>query len=299
MDSWLIFALLAPVLWGFSNVLDAAIHRNFVKNDSAMTVFLALTRLPFIIAFFIITGFKIPPVQAIIFMVIGGVLWMFPFVFYYKALEFEEPSRVVLLMQTAPIFVLIISFFAINETLTIYQLLAFVFIIVGGVFAAIKKLEGIWRFSRAFWLVIFATFLWAASDVIFKKFEPEFFTFLSAFAFYFLGSFLVAPLMLIGQRSRKKILASFSGLPHRAWKMLIIDQISGISGSLTFAYALTLGKASLTSALISIQPVIVILFSIILSRFIKEVITEDLSKTTLIFKGASLLFIIAGLWFLS
>lgn len=298
MNSWLIFALFAPVLWGFSNVLDAAIRRNFVKNDSAMTFFLALTRLPFIIVFFIITGFKIPPVQAVIFMLIGGVFWMLPFIFYYKALEFEEPSRVVLLMQTAPIFVLLISFFAINETLTAYQLLAFVLIIVGGVFAAIKKLKGIWRFSKAFWLVIFATFLWAASDVIFKKFEPEFFTFLNGFAFYFLGSFLAAPLLLAVSPDRGKILKSFSGLPRRAWTLLITDQISGISGSLTFAYALTLGKASLTSALISIQPIVVILFSIILSRFIKEVILEDLSKTTLIFKGASLLFILAGLLFL-
>ncbi|MBI4994875.1 DMT family transporter [Candidatus Peregrinibacteria bacterium] len=142
MNTWLIFALLAPVFWGFSNVLDAAIRREFVKNDSAMTVFLAASRLPFIIAFFLIVGVKIPPIQAVIFMIIGGALWMFPFIFYYKALEFEEPSRVVLLMLTAPIFVLSISFFAINETLTIYQLLAFILIIVGGVFAAIKKLEG-------------------------------------------------------------------------------------------------------------------------------------------------------------
>lgn len=295
MDSWLIFALLAPVLWGFSNVLDAAIRRNFVKNDSAMTVFLALTRLPFIIAFFLIAGAKIPPTQAIIFIIIGGILWMLPFIFYYKALEFEEPSRVVLLMQTAPIFVLIISFFAIGETLAIYQLSAFILIIIGGIFAAIKRLQGIWKFSRAFWLILLASALWAASDVIFKKFEPEFFGFLSAFAFYFLGSFLTAPLLLIAPPNREKIFKSFSGLPARAWTLLIIDQISGISGSLSFAYALTLGKASLTSVIISIQPLFVILFSMILAKFIKEIAAEDLSKTTLIFKGASLLFILAGL----
>lgn len=295
MNSWLVFALLAPILWAFSNVLDCVIRREFVKNDSAMTAFLALTRLPFIIIFLIATGAKMPAGEALIFMIIGGVLWMFPFIFYYKAIEFEEPSRVVLLMQTAPIFILLISFFAINETLTIYQFLAFILIVAGGIFAAIKRLEGIWRFSRAFWLVIFATFLWAVSDVIFKAFAPDFSGFLNAMAFYLLGSFLVAPIMLLAKSSREKICKSFSGLPSRAWKFLIIDQISGIGGTFAFAYALTLGKASLTSALISIQPLVVILFGVILSKFIKEVATEDLSKTTLILKGASLLFIVAGL----
>ena len=169
MNTWLIFALLAPVLWGFSNVLDCAIRREFVKNDTAITFFLAATRLPLLIIFFIIIGFEIPPINAVFFILLGGMMWMFPYILYYKAIEFEEPSRVILVMQTAPIFVLSISFFAIGETLTFYQLLAFILIITGGVLASIKKMEGIWRFSRAFWLLILATFLWAASDVIFKK----------------------------------------------------------------------------------------------------------------------------------
>ena len=299
MNTWLIFALLAPVLWGFSNVLDCAIRREFVKNDTAITFFLAATRLPILIVFFIIIGFEIPPINAVFFILLGGMMWMSPYILYYKAIEFEEPSRVVLVMQTAPIFVLSISFFAIGETLAFYQLLAFILIIIGGILASIKKLEGIWRFSRAFWMLILATFLWAVSDVIFKKFEPEFNGFLSALTFYFLGSFLTAPLMLAIPTAREKILKSFSGLPSRAWTLLIIDQILGISGSFAFAYALTLGKASLTSAIISIQPLIVILFSLLLSRFIKEVTAEDLSKTTLIFKGASLLFIVSVLVILS
>ena len=131
MNSWLLFALLTPVLWGFANVMDSAIRRNYVKNDFAMSWFLGITRIPFIIAFFAMDRFSLPSAPLAIGMLIAGVFWLAPFSFYYKALEFEETSRVVLLIQMIPVFVLLLGFFVIGERLTALQAAAFVFLLLG------------------------------------------------------------------------------------------------------------------------------------------------------------------------
>ena len=296
MNNWLIFALLPPILWGFTNVLDSALRKNFIKSDFALTWFVAFTRLPFVILFFLISGFYIPDITSVLLMLIGGILWTYPpMILYFKAMETEDASRISLLMQLVPVFTLLIAFFALGEVLTINQGLAFVILIIGGIFASLKKTEKNWHFSKAFLLIGIAGFLWATSDVLFKKLETVFPDFLSAFAFFFLGSFLASMFMLMHADGRSKVLNHFTILSKRGWIMIIATQTLGIIGSISFAYALTLGKASLTAVMIGIQPLFALGFGLILAQFIKEIHREDLSKKTLLLKGLSFVLIIVGL----
>ena len=259
---------------------------------------MAFLRLPFVIVFFLAFGIEIPSISVILFMFLAGVLWTFPFVFYYKAIEHEDPSRIALLMQLVPLFTLLIAFFAIQETLTAHQTIAFVFLITGGGIAAIKRLEGVWHFSKAFFLMLLATFLWASSDVLFKKFELSFSSFFTAFGIYFFGSFLISVIMLSHPHGRKKVLKHFTKLPLRGWLMIVSTAVAGVAGSITFAYALTLGKASLTSVMIGVQPLFVLGLGLVLAPFIREIRKEDLSKRALLVKGISFALILAGLVFL-
>ena len=296
MSTWLIFSILAPCLWGLSNVIDGAVRRHYVKHDMAMTWFLSATRLPVIIVFFLVFSVKIPAnTSNLLFMLLGGILWIFPFVFYYKAVEFEEISRIALLGQMTPIFVALISYFALNEVLTLNQWLAFILILTAGTIASLNKTEGKWRFSKAFWLLMLATFMWASSDVIFKKFEPGFNGFFSAFFFYFCGSFLLAIFMPLMKKSRAVLAKYFLKKDSKMWTLLILDQIFGISGSMAFAYALTLGKASLTAVFIGTQPLFAFIFGLILIRFVPEVTRESVSRRSLVIKGISFVLIIIGL----
>jgi drug/metabolite transporter (DMT)-like permease len=296
MNNWLLFSILAPCCWAFSNVLDGAVRRHYIKHDMAMTWFISLTRLPVIIIFLLIFNVKIPINSSdLLFMILGGALWILPYVFHYKAVEFEEISRIALLGQMIPIFVVFISYFALNEILTANQWLSFILIFSAGIIASLHKVEGNWRLSKAFWLILTATFMWAASDVIFKKFEPGFDDFLSAFFFYFCGSFSLAVVMPFFPKSRAVISQYFFKKDLKMWGLLILDQIFGISGSMAFAYALTIGKASLTAVLIGTQPLFAFIFGLILIRFIPEVVKENLSRRAIIIKSLSFVMIIIGL----
>jgi drug/metabolite transporter (DMT)-like permease len=299
MNNWLFFALSGPILWALGNVMDGTLRRNFIKNEMALTWLSAIGRLPFVILLFSVTGFNLPPIHIVLMMAVVGFFWTLPMFFYYKAMEIEkDTSRVSLLVQLVPIFTLPSAYLIVHERLTAFQGVAFIFLIIAGALAGIKRMMGKWHMSKAFFLITLSCFLWAFSDVLFKKLEPLFANYLSAFTIYFLGGFLVSTIILFIPKGRKTIFKSIAGLPRKAWIMVFVSLMSGIIGGLSFNYALTLGKASLTSVLMGVQPLMVIVLGIVLRLFIKDISKEDLSINALIFKGLSFLFLIGGLIFL-
>ncbi len=293
---WLISAVLAPTFWALTNVLDSSVRKNFIKDDLTMTWLGGLMDLPMVLIFLWLGGFEIPTLNSFIGMVISGALWVFPIVLYFKALENDEASRVALLFQLLPLWTLIVAFGVLGETLSTSQFIAFFLIVTGGGLAAVKKTEGKWHFSKSIIFIGLATLLWAISDVFFKKFETDFSNFYSAFAIYFLAGFLTAFGMYLHARHKKKATTHLKNVPKKAWIMLATGVVSANIGLFTFAYALTLKESSLTAVIVGIQPLLVFLFGWILSKFIKEIQKETLSKESMLTKGSALVIILLGLW---
>ncbi len=293
---WIFFALISPFLWAFTNILDSSIRRRYIKNDYFMMWTSAILRLPIVIFLFLIYGVEFPGLITAFGMLFAGILWTSMFVPYLKALEFEEPSRVALFLQMGSIFSLILAYFLLGEFLDIKQSFAFILIFVGGIFAAIKYFENIWHFSKAFWLILFASFFWSASDVLFKLFSFNFSSFISAFSWFILGSFLTGFIVFFIPKIRKNILSfKISSIPLRGWIMQCVTVFIGIIGSLTFAYALTLGKVALTSVLVQTQPLFVLVFTLLLSRIFTDIDREDITLKALLFKFLSFVVITCGL----
>lgn len=297
MNTWLFFALTAPFLWGMTNLADAAIRRHFVKNDLAFNWFAAASRLPLLLVLFWWGWPWVFPSPAnVLLLLAGGFLWMAPTWLYFKAIHFEEPSRVALLLQLVPLFTLPFAFLLLGEKLAGGEIGAFALLILGGIFAAMKRFEGRWHLSKALPLMALAIALWSFSDVLFKKIEPAFPDFFTAFTVYLLGSFLFCVPFMITRKKREETFGHFKNLPLRAWVLLVGTQAAGIGGSAAFAYALTLGKASLTTVLIGLQPLFVFGIGLLLKSWVIEIPREDLSGSSLFWKSLSLALVLAGLW---
>ena len=299
MNTWLLFSLLGPMFWAMTNPLDAALRRYFVKDEIALTWFLTLFRFVLAVILFFIFGDIVEFNWGLVALFTAGTLWTLPLYFYFRALEFEEPSRVALFNQVLPVFVLLIAWFFIGEMLSANQLFAFGLIFIGGILAAFKRINKKWHISQAFPLIIFAAFLWASSDVMFKHFSAQFPDFTSAFLLYFIGAGLPALIMFFFPKKSFTILESYKTLSFKGWMILFSSMFFGIAGSASFAYALTLGEASLTAVLIGLQPLFVFVFGWILSVFINEVKPESLKSESLVFKLMSLFIILAGLFYLN
>lgn len=295
MNLWFLLSFSVPIFWGFANVLDAASRRHFMKSDQALTWFLTVTRLPVIAAIVLFAGFHPAETPATLFMLLSGILWMVPFIFYYRAMEFEEPSIVILILQTMPVFIYLIAYVLLGETLTSAQWIGFTVLLLGGFLAAIKRRSGIWHMSRAFWIMIFASLLWSFSDVLFKKYAAAFPTFWDALAVYLFGGVIAGIAMMARSRDRAELAKHFAALSPRGWSFIIVTQIIGLSGTVALAYAFLLGKVSLTSVVIGIQPLVVFGAGIVLSRFLPEVKPESTDRISLTFKTLAFMLTIAGL----
>ncbi|MEK7672903.1 MAG: DMT family transporter [Patescibacteria group bacterium] len=296
---WLLFSILSPLLWAVANPLDAGLRRNFFKNDFVLTWLSALAKLPLAIALLIPFIGDISLNWEFFEMFLIGMFWTIPFVFYYKSMEFEEASRIILIMQFLPVFVLIIANLFIGETLTMHQFLAFLLILSAGILASFRKIEGKWSFSKAFWFMVTAVLLWATADVLFKYAEEGFEAFWPAFGVYTLGSSLPPLFLLLIPKYKKMINSHLKNVSLKGWSLLAVSVLAGTAGSFSFSYALTLGKASLTAVLVGIQPLLVFIFSFIFSRIFKEIPAESAKTTDLILKLVSIVLAVAGLIYLN
>lgn len=295
MNLWFTLSLFVPIAWGFANVLDSASRRHFIKSDKALTWFLTITRLPAIAAIVLFAGFRPAETPAMLWMLLAGILWMAPFILYYKAMEFEEPSIVILILQTMPVFIYFIAYALLGETLTSTQWIGFVVLLFGGFLAAIKRRTGIWHLSKALWIMLVASILWAFSDVLFKKYAAAFPTFWDAFAVYLFGGVIAGIAMMACSRERAELGKHFSTLSGRGWIFIIVTQIIGLGGTIALAYAFILGKVSLTSVMSGIQPLVAFGVGIFLSRFLPEVKPENSDRTSLTLKTLAFILTLAGL----
>ncbi|MCX6735158.1 MAG: DMT family transporter [Candidatus Peregrinibacteria bacterium] len=293
---WLLFAILAPLCWGFANPVDAAMRRSWVKNDFVLTSVFALVKLPVAIGLMIFFGGGLVLNWPFFWMFTAGIIWMLAFVFYYKAMQLEEVSRVVLILQFQPIMILLLGMVMIGETLNVSQIVAFVLILTGSVLAAFKKKESKWHFSQAFVLVLIADVLWSVGDVMFKKYVGAFPNFWSAFSIELLGSSLLGGFIFLMPKYRA--IWRETKLPMKGWNLLFVSAIFGTLGSLFFAYALTLGKAALTSVIVGLQPLFALISGLILHRFINEIPRDSVKKEDLVIKGMSFLLILMGFVYL-
>lgn len=295
--TWLLLAIAAPLCWSVSNVIDTVMRRRFIQDDAALMWTYATFRLPLVLLLFAWFGFEFPDQGVGWMMMAVGSLWTLAFIPYFRALQIEETSRVILFLQFLSVFSFGFAYFILGEALTAQQGVAFIVLLGGGVLAGVKKWKGIWRFSRAaFGLMMGASFLWAFADVMFKQLSFSFEEFVPAFTLFFLGSFVPGPLLLLVPTMRRKVRKIFDGeLPMRAWGLIALTLVIGNIGSIVFAYALILGKVSLTAVLSDLQPLFVFFLVLGISPFFKTVDPEDISRHALVFKGLSILMITAGI----
>lgn len=300
MTYWLFFALLGPLCWAAENVFDSILRRNYIHSDHALMWLLGFSHLPLVLGIVAVRGFTMAPFGALCWMLFIGAMWVGAFFSYFKALEYEDPSHVALLMQSTPLFTLLIAVTFFAERLGMTHAGGFILVLIGGFLASIRPTTGKWHLSKALPLMVATSLMWAFSDVLYKYVSPAFPTFWDAFLVYCFGGFIFVLLTpLLRPKNAPSLRHHFRNLPRRAWIFIIVSMCTNILGSLSFAYALTLGKASLTGVIIGIQPLFTFLYGIILARFLPDISREDTRVKSLMLKGLALVAIMGGVSLLS
>jgi drug/metabolite transporter (DMT)-like permease len=183
------------------------------------------------------------------------------YVFYLLGLDYASPGSTQVLIQLAPLFLLLGGIFFLGESFARRQWLGLVALIIGlGLFfherlPAILRLEG--ELIRGMGLIVLAALVWSAY----------------ALAQKLLLRYLTAQgILLVIYAAASVVLLPFSApasvatLTPWAWALLVFCSVNTLIAYGAFAEAMHHWQASRVSAVISLSPLLTLLFSNLLGR---------------------------------
>ena len=218
--------------------------------------------------------------------------------FYYKAVQHEEISRVLMLWQLIPVFVLVLSFLFLSEFLTKNRLIGFLFLFAAGIIVSYKKINGSFRLSRAFYYMLVSTILISVYYLI-SKHTYEVTDFWSAFMWLRLSAFIPL-LLLILPSARNQFISTFKNMKHGIKGLVISKMITDFSAFIILGLAMLNGPISLISALGSATaPVFIFAMTLFTSVYLPKIVKEPVDKKTILTKILAVAFIVAGIIFVN
>jgi drug/metabolite transporter (DMT)-like permease len=294
--NWIILALIPPFLWAFMNVLNKIIRKKHIDSTagyfiiSSLFLLVCVFALPFVWkdiprSWITVAALGIGMAQAL-----GGLL-------YFKALGLEEISRITPLMRFESIFVIIFAALLINEVLTTQRYIGFFLILIGGFIISMKEIKGVFHLSKAFYLMIGASFLWGTGDVIIKYIigDAKILPFLLVNR---TGAFLFALILLAIPHFRKEFIFHVKSLTKTSIGMIVVSESFALIGFFVFISALSIAPVSLVNVLLGFQPLFVLIIASIISYRMPHILEEPLTKKVLGLKIAGIILLIAGLVFI-
>lgn len=298
MESWIYFVLISQGIWSVTSLIDKiVISKGYIKNP---LVYIVLNGISSILLVFLLpfVGFEPIKVSDLLIGLLGGILFSAGVSIYYKAVQYEEISRIVMIGQLGPIFVLVLSYLFLNEALAINSFIGFLFLVAAGFAVSYRKVNGSFKISKSLGLMLVSIFLTSISLIIAKHIYNVT-SFWSAFLWLRVTGF-TALLVLLLPSVRTNTLSTFKAMKPKIKCLMIFKMAIDFSAFVFAGYALMKGPTSLVAALSSsLLPLFVFILALAVSIYFPRIIKEELDKKSVLTKLAAVALIIIGIYIIS
>lgn len=311
--SWFIVALVAYFLLAITNLIDKFLVEKVLGSARAYTFITCIMgALVFLVAPWFLSW---PGLRILGLNILLGGIFTVALLLLYASLRRGEASRaLVIIGGSTPIFSLPLAFFILGDQLSLHQLYAAGFLIIGVLIIALlpskrlnfwDKFFGSLRLRNNYSLLSIALALGSglAYSLFFvgSKLAYQSQEFLSAFLWTRLGAAFFAFFILFSPRARREIKALFKRNPQRKRNQSLVvgNQAMGSLGFILQNYAVYLGPVALVNALQGVQYAWIIVLGALVSFVSPKILKEDISWPVLTQKGIAVVVISIGLYFLS
>ncbi len=304
---WLIFALLGTIFFSAAGVLDKLLLSSYANDSKAYIVCQVLAQQLFTVPVIMIIGVNFVYPESI-FALVFGCLQVLPAIFFMRALQVEEASKVTALEYVYPIFVFIGSAFLLGEMLDPKQCAGGLLLLVGTLIISYKKSDsnssrgpmGLMSLSPAikpflsYWILT-ALYYLSLKYLLISIDEWHLYTWSS------IGSLVaVVPLLSIPS-TRREVFGFFAG-GNYAIGGLISEETFQFMGLMSSIFAYSLGSVSLVSSVGALQPILTVILIIalgIITPKLAEEMEERTDRRALIQKSLSFMIVLLGIYFVS
>ena len=294
---WIVLALASNFCWAFGNIGDKHVVANRVKNPYVYICWQAFLALVLCLAIPFV-DFYIPNTIILLWALLGAGCFVGSMLFYVKALEMEDITRINIWWGTVPIFSLMLAWFVLEETLTGGQGIAFVILLISSFLASIHTRRKGVSFSKAFWLMLGASFF-AASYIVVLRYITVAISTPTAFMLHNVFTALWISLIFFSSSFRQQFKKETRNLTWGLTTTVIGITAINYLGRLFNIWALSLGPAALISAIGGAQALFVFLLATSISVFYPKVLGEKLDRKNILLKMFALICMIVGIYMIN
>ena len=288
--SWILFSILAAFVWAIVNTIDKFVLTKWIKRPIVLIMVLGIIGLIASIVIYFVHGFSELSHFNILLAFISGVFYISGILFYFKAVKIEEISRIVPLSCLTPLFVSIFALVFLGEFFAPIKYLGIFSIVVGAILISTKGYLKINQ-GKAFWLMILFAVFMAINHVI-TKYLLSFADFWTIFSWMRIGVFIA--LIPIYITSFSSLLLTVKEHGKKVIFVTSFGECLSLAGVLFITIAASVGYITLVNALSSVQPLFVLLFTIILSIFFPKILKEEIGKSIVLQKFVAIILILGG-----
>jgi drug/metabolite transporter (DMT)-like permease len=281
---WYFYALLGPATWALLNHLDKYLLGRFFKEGSAgpvLAVFTGAAGIIIAIAILLFGSsvFTLTARQALFAMSAGAFL-VASYIPYMIAMQRGETSIVASLYRLGPLFVFVLSYIVLGESLRPKQIVGGLVTIAG----SISLVADFGKYGRGpdfstFFLMSAACLMNACSIVIFKYIALEA-SFWSSVFWEYIGAGVFSATIVLGVPPYRNAL--FALLRSRAAYALVPVTLFGeafnLLANLAVGFAGLMAPLALVSIVTGLHPIFVLLYGVLFTLFIPVFCRERLTR---------------------
>ena len=289
-NMWAILSVSAALCWATSNIIDKTVLTKWVKNPSLPIIISGTAWLVFGVAIYFIKGLShLSPLNAFL-AILTGAFSIVGWLFYLKAMQIQEASRIVPLSNLSKVFVLILAAVFLGEILTPIKYFGVFLLIAGAILISINRSFKI-SFEKAFWWIVLTAVFYSVNTILIK-YLLNFADYWTVFGYKCAGIFISAlPVTFLYFGELAKTVKRHGKRVFIA--MAASESITALGILLSFI-AMSIGYVSLVNSLYATQPLFVLLFTVLLSIFFPSILKEEISKSTIFLKVLAITSIVLG-----
>ena len=293
--SWVSLSLLAPLFWASSNFVDKYILGKYTRGIFDFLFFSTITSLFLFLILFIFVGMPELTMYSWI-PILTGVILIYSYGFYGKALEQGDTSALVILFKFIPVLTVVLAFIFLGQTLSSNELLGFVVVLAGATIVSFEKSRGI--FIKGFGMILIAILMWSVMT-LFIDYGLTKMSFWDYFLLDTLGSTLAGLTLFIIPAMRRQIIDGLKTATTGKYIWFSGNNLLDFFGQMSIKKALAIApSAGLVTVVMQAQSFYAIVIGILLTLIIPGVIKEDISAPVLIKKFIGALIMFSGVYIL-
>jgi len=297
--NWISTALLSSAMQAAVSVVDS--HLLSKRMLELRTLILAMGVIQALYGLLLYILFPWPaniPAAGILSVIAASIFGIGGSLTTLLVLQKEEVSRVVPIGHITPVYIAIIATIFLDENLTYLHWLAIIIVTAGALIVSTEKNQVIASSSmkRPFSLLFIAT-LFGALGAIFTKITLRYMSFWNMYSM----AILIASVIVLAISARPDTFNQWREMKRRSstLALIVLNEIAGMSASVLYVRAVSLGPVSLVSTIGGVRPFLVIIYSAILSLVLPGFLLELPGKRTIIFRLIAIAMIVGGVSIIS